>query len=455
VSKRVGALVVALGLVMGGSVHGQREVLPKDIDPGSRSRLPLPTRDDVDDAGKQIFDTMFHGSRASTRFYSPRLAKPLAEAHHHVKFETDLGARLTELAVLVAAREMNNQFEWTQWEDHGRGSVGDRPALEASTIDIVKYCKPVTGLGAKEAAIITFGRELFDRDKVSSGTFAEAVRLFGRQDVANIVELMGLYAYTGVELVALDTQLEKGQTPLLPPASSTPACARMQRPVRAAVPSATAVPADIDPRSRNRFPYPTRNEMDEAGKKIWDEMSHGGPTPTHMFPGRLQSPELAIPLADAHYYVKFETGLGTRVTELAILTTAREVDSQFEWTQAEDHGNSGKTPPEAGQAIVDVIKYCKPVAGLHEKDRVVINFGRELFGRNHVSAETFASALRLFGRRGVVDLAGLMGLYTESALALRAYDLQLPPGRTPSLPVRGVAAPGCAAHRAWPPRGVS
>ncbi|MES1255321.1 MAG: hypothetical protein ABUS56_06935, partial [Acidobacteriota bacterium] len=70
-------------------------------------------------------------------------------------------------------------------------------------------------------------------------------------------------------------------------------------------------------------------------------------------------------------------------------------------------------------------------------------------------AETFAGALRLFGRRGVVDLAGLMGLYTESALALKAYDLQLPLGRTPSLPVRGVAAPGCAAHRAWPPRGVS
>jgi 4-carboxymuconolactone decarboxylase len=228
----------------------------------------------------------------------------------------------------------------------------------------------------------------------------------------------------------------------------------MQRPVRRAAPAAAGMPPDINPQSRNRFPYPTRNDLDDEGKKIWDEMSHGGPTPTHMFPGRLQSPALAIPLADAHHYVKFETGLGSRLTELAILTTAREVDSPFEWTQAEDHGNSGKRPPEAGQAVVDVIKYCKPVAGLDEKDAVVITFGRELFSRNHVSSDTFASALRLFGRRGVVDLAGLMGLYTESALALKAYDLQLPAGRTSSLPPRGGTASGCPVRRAWPMLGT-
>lgn len=458
ISKHVVVMAIAVGLLSVRGLHGQNEVFPKDIDPGSRNRLPFPTRNDVDEEGKKIFDEMVRGSHAPIRFYSPTLAKSMAEAHHQVKFETDLGARLIELTVLVAAREMNNQYEWTQWEDHGSKKAGESPALEASSIDLVKYCKPVPslrGLGEKEATIVKFGREMFGRDKVSSATFADAVRLFGPRNVANIVELMGLYASTGVELVAFDVQLEKGQKPLLPPLSKTPECARMQRvaPLAAPVAMPAAMPADINPQSRNRFPYPTRDELDDEGKKIWDEMSHGGPTPTHMFPGRLQSPRLAIPLANAHHFVKFETVLGTRLTELAILTTAREVDSQFEWTQAEDHGNTGKAAPEAGRATVDIIKYCKPAAGLDEKDAVVINFGRELFGRNHVSSETFAAALRLFGRRGVVELANLMGLYTESALALKAYDLQLPAGRTPSLPARGGApggAPGCAAVRPWP-----
>ena len=449
-STRVLAMVVAVGLVSGPGLRAQSEVFPKDIDQGSRNRLPFPTRDDVDDEGKKIFDEMTHGGHAPTRFYSPRLAKAMAEAHHVVKFETDLGGRLTELTVLVAAREMNNQYEWTQWEDHGSKKRGEAPEIERSLIDVVKYCKPVTGLGEKDATIVRFGREMFGRDKVSSATFADAVRLFGRRDVANIIELMGLYASTGVELVAFDVQLEKGETPLLPPMSKTPACAQMQRPARRTPSPSVAMPTDIDPASRNRFPYPTRNDLDDEGKKIWDEMSHGGTTPTHMFPGRLDSPRLAIPLAEAHDYVRNKTLLGGRLTELAILTTAREVDSQFEWTQGEDHGRSGKTPPEAGRAVVDVIKYCKPLMGLDEKDAVVIGFGRELFGRNHVSSETFASALRLFGRRGVTELANLMGLYTESALALRAYDLQLPVGRMPSLPARGGTASGCALARPWP-----
>ena len=447
------ALIVAVGLLSGLSLGAQSEVFPKDIDKGSRNRLPFPTRDDVDDEGKKIFDEMIHGGHAPTRFYSPKLAKSMAEAHHVVKFETDLGGRFTELAVLVAAREMNNQYEWTQWEDHGSRKRGESPEIERSLIDVVKYCKPVTGLGEKEATIVRFGREMFGQNKVSSATFADAVRLFGAKDVANIVELIGLYAATGIELVTFDTQLEKGEVPLLPPMSKTPACAEMQRPVRrAAVPTGAAVPKDIDPVSRNRFPYPTRNDLDDEGKKIWDEMSHGGTTPMHMFPGRLQSPRLAIPLADAHHFVRYETVLGPRLTELAILTTAREVDSEFEWTQGEDHGIAGKTPPEAGRAVVDVIKYCKPLVGLEEKDAVVIGFGRELFGRNHVSSETFASALRLFGRRGVTELANLMGLYTESALALKAYDLQLPAGRTPSLAPRGGPAPSCAVRRPWPRR---
>lgn len=198
--------------------------LPADVDPVSRNRLPLPTRADMaNDEERKIFDE--ESVRASSsRLYSPEVAKALDDAHAYEKFNTALGSRLVQIAVLVTARELDNQFEWTQWEEHGLLS-GQKSLVEPAIVETIKYCKPVVGLGPKETAIIKFGRELFGpQKKVSSQTFAETLRLFGRRTTVDLVELMVLYQATGTELNAFDGQLRPGQKPLLPPRSSIPLC---------------------------------------------------------------------------------------------------------------------------------------------------------------------------------------------------------------------------------------
>ncbi|MGA2563164.1 MAG: hypothetical protein ABSF96_06355, partial [Steroidobacteraceae bacterium] len=60
------------------------------------------------------------------------------------------------------------------------------------------------------------GREIFGTRQVSTATFAEVLRLFGRRGTVDLVELMALYAATGAELVAFDQQLHAGQPALLP-----------------------------------------------------------------------------------------------------------------------------------------------------------------------------------------------------------------------------------------------
>ena len=227
-SKRVATLLLAaiMGALGGSRLHAQRPAqssdaaapLPKDIYPDSRNRFPLPKRDDMDDYGKKVFDELNafpETAPTPLRLYSPHLAKPLGEAHHYLKYETGFPDRLIEIAVLVTARELDNQYEWTQWETRAR-TPGDRN-VEPAIIDIIKYKKPVAGLGEKETAIIKFGREMFGQKKVSSATFAEALRLFGRRRTVDLIELMALYSATAAELNAVDMQLQKGQKPLLPP----------------------------------------------------------------------------------------------------------------------------------------------------------------------------------------------------------------------------------------------
>jgi 4-carboxymuconolactone decarboxylase len=200
--------------------------------------------------------------------------------------------------------------------------------------------------------------------------------------------------------------------------------------------SATAsLPKDVYPETGNRLPLPKREDMDDYGKKVFDELTGPKISWTKQVPLRLYSPRLAKPMSDAHYYLKFQTGLGDRLTEIAVLVTAREMDNQFEWTQWEIHGRM-EGPGHVEPGIIDIIKYNKPVTGLGEKETGIIEFGRELLGQRKVSSETFAHALRLFGPRGMVDLTNLMALYWATGLELTAFDQQLLPGQKPMLPAR-------------------
>ena len=122
-----------------------------------------------------------------------------------------MGDRLSELAILVTARELDQQFEWTAHEP-----AALKAGLEPAIIDIVKYRKPIAGMGEKEAAIIQLGREAVGKRKVSSDTFARALKLFGRESLVNLVALMGQYSATAVLLNTFDQHVAPGEKLLLP-----------------------------------------------------------------------------------------------------------------------------------------------------------------------------------------------------------------------------------------------
>jgi 4-carboxymuconolactone decarboxylase len=198
----------------------------------------------------------------------------------------------------------------------------------------------------------------------------------------------------------------------------------------------TALPKDVYPDSRFRLPLAKREEMDEAGKKIYDRIAAPGRVSLVGLQGpagiRMNSPEIANIMEDANSYLRYRTGFGDRLTEIAIMTTAREMDHQFEWAAHEKAGLKAGVEP----ALIDMIKYRKPLTGVVEKEAVTIQFGRELFGQRKVSSETFAQALRLYGKKGLVDLVSLMSQYTATAALLTAFDMQLPEGQKPLLPVK-------------------
>jgi 4-carboxymuconolactone decarboxylase len=195
-------------------------------------------------------------------------------------------------------------------------------------------------------------------------------------------------------------------------------------------------PEAVDPESGCRLPLPSREQLDEAGRRTYDSLADpkGGTIRGLRGPGGilLHSPELSQHARPLNRYLRHEAGLGGRVRELAILTTARELGGQFEWAAHEPEALSEGISAE----VIEVIKHRRDTNGLDEADAIVIELGREIFGARRVASATFARALRQCGRRALVDLVALMGNYAGTAALLTAFDMQLDPGQRPPLPLR-------------------
>ena len=197
-----------------------------------------------------------------------------------------------------------------------------------------------------------------------------------------------------------------------------------------------AYPPDIDPASQCRLTLPLRGELDVEGQRIYDSLAdpQGGSLRGLRGPGgiHLHSPGLARHTRPLNHYLRQEARLGGRLRELAILVTARELDSQFEWAAHEAEARREGVATE----IIETIRHRRDTGGLDEADTVVIELGREIFTARKVSSAPFARALKLYGRRKLVDLVALMGNYAATAAMLIAFDMQLDPDQPPPLPVQ-------------------
>lgn len=97
-------------------------------------------------------------------------------------------------------------------------------------------------------------------------------------------------------------------------------------------------PGDIDRKSGMRLPIPDRDSLDEAGKRAFDRASTPGASIADLQgPGGVQLylPKIAAQMNAINRFLRFEAGFTGRQREIAILITARELNSQFEWVAHE------------------------------------------------------------------------------------------------------------------------
>lgn len=198
----------------GNGSSGAASSFPKDIHPETGNRLPAVNRDNLDEASKKIYDAAPPGSDYGPqrlRLYSGGAEVFSSGLNDFLRHKAGLEPALVELSILAAVREMDGEYEWTAHEP-----AALKAGVSPQIVDIVKYRKPLAGVGEKEATIIELGREAVGKHKVSSETFARAHKLFGDRDLVNIVSLMGDYSSTAILLNTFDQHVRPADKSLLP-----------------------------------------------------------------------------------------------------------------------------------------------------------------------------------------------------------------------------------------------
>jgi 4-carboxymuconolactone decarboxylase len=123
-------------------------------------------------------------------------------------------------------------------------------------------------------------------------------------------------------------------------------------------------------------------------------------------------------------HCRFNTGVSPRLSEFAILVTARLWRAQYEWFAHVPQAERAGVKP---QTIRDLHKGRVPKTAPKD-ERAMYDFIQELYKTRRVSDKTFARVRALLGDPATVELVGILGYYVLISMILNVFRMSPPPG---------------------------
>ena len=180
-----------------------------------------------------------------------------------------------------------------------------------------------------------------------------------------------------------------------------------------------------------RLPNVNRDELKPEDQQYYDEIVGSRGSVRGPYGILLHSPQLAARVAHTGTFVRFEFDVPEALKELVIITTAREVTSQYEFSA---HARLAREAGVSEETIQAVAKGTAP-QGLSGDEEILVRYTKELVGNHKISDATFNAVKDRFGVQDTVNFTGLIGHYLLVGQILLAFDVELAPGMTAEIPV--------------------
>jgi len=147
----------------------------------------------------------------------------------------------------------------------------------------------------------------------------------------------------------------------------------------------------------------------------------------------IRNPDLAPRLSALSEYLRWNTSLPPRLSELAILITARQWTAQYEWFAHYPLALKGGLDPK----VANDIAAGKRPDGMKDDEAALYDLAMALYRDKKVSDPVYKAALEKFGERGIMDIIGIIGYYDLVSMTLITMQAEPPNDSVKPLPVLG------------------
>jgi 4-carboxymuconolactone decarboxylase len=183
-----------------------------------------------------------------------------------------------------------------------------------------------------------------------------------------------------------------------------------------------------------RFAPLKAEELDPA-QKAWAEAIAAPPRNAKFtnppYRAYIRSPEMAPRLTALTEYLRWKTSLPPRLSELAILITAREWTAQYEWFAHYPLALRGGLDPKVLSAIAE----GRRPDNMKDDEAALYDLAMALYRDKKVPDPVYKAALEKFGERGIMDIIGIMGYYAITSMTLITMQAGAPNDSVAPLPV--------------------
>lgn len=129
--------------------------------------------------------------------YSPQVMSQARAMGDYLRYKSAIGNTLSELAILLTAREWTQDYEWSV-----HYPIALKAGIRQEVADAIAAGRRPIAMSRDEQIVFDYTSELLKNKEVSDATFERAKLRFGSRGVVDMTGIVGYYTFLAMQLNA-------------------------------------------------------------------------------------------------------------------------------------------------------------------------------------------------------------------------------------------------------------
>ena len=178
------------------------------------SRLPALAPDNLTGEQQSLVDAIKSGPRGQFNnegpfavfLHAPTYGALAQKLGGHLRFNTSVPPRLSEVAILCTGQFWKAQYEW-----YAHATIAGKQGVKEATIRDLKASLAPKSAPRDEMAIYAFVKELYAKRRVSNTTYARVHKFLGDAGMVELTGILGYYVLISMTLNVFRMPLPEGE----------------------------------------------------------------------------------------------------------------------------------------------------------------------------------------------------------------------------------------------------